>query len=109
MLYIYVENVVYCVRVFCVCHDVNFLLLYCSINFNQDSTLLCVSSDHGTVHIFSTEDPKRNKQSRCARIFTLTHDALIIFVFHISINFGFVITNYMSHLLFVKMICPLRF
>lgn len=35
--------------------------IYC-INFNQDSSLLCVASDHGTVHIFSTEDPKRNKQ-----------------------------------------------
>ncbi len=35
-----------------------------SINFNQDSSLVCVSSDHGTVHIFSIEDPKKNKQSR---------------------------------------------
>ena len=24
-----------------------------SVNFNSDSTLLCVASDHGTVHIFS--------------------------------------------------------
>lgn len=39
--------------------------IYC-INFNQDSTLLCVSSDHGTVHIFAAEDPKRNKQSSLA-------------------------------------------
>ncbi|KAL4241006.1 WD repeat domain phosphoinositide-interacting protein 3 [Mactra antiquata] len=39
--------------------------IYC-INFNQDSTLLCVSSDHGTVHIFSTEDNKKNKQSSLA-------------------------------------------
>uniref|UniRef100_H2YS04 WD repeat domain phosphoinositide-interacting protein 3 n=1 Tax=Ciona savignyi TaxID=51511 RepID=H2YS04_CIOSA len=31
--------------------------IYC-INFNVDSTLLCASSDHGTVHIFSlTEEP----------------------------------------------------
>ena len=39
---------------------------YCShsINFNQDSSLLCVSSDHGTVHVFASEDPGRNKQSR---------------------------------------------
>ncbi|KAL5018626.1 hypothetical protein ScPMuIL_004348 [Solemya velum] len=37
-----------------------------SINFNHDSSLLCVSSDHGTVHIFATEDPKRNKQSSLA-------------------------------------------
>lgn len=36
----------------------------CSINFNQDASLICVSSDHGTVHIFAAEDPKRNKQSR---------------------------------------------
>ena len=35
-----------------------------SINFNQDSSLLCVSSDHGTVHVFASEDPARNKQSR---------------------------------------------
>lgn len=35
-----------------------------SINFNQDASLICVSSDHGTVHIFAAEDPKRNKQSR---------------------------------------------
>lgn len=39
------------------------LILY-SINFNQDASLICVSSDHGTVHIFAAEDPKRNKQSR---------------------------------------------
>ncbi|KAH3869640.1 hypothetical protein DPMN_032809 [Dreissena polymorpha] len=37
------------------------------INFNVDSTLLCVSSDHGTVHIFSTEEnAKKNKQSSLA-------------------------------------------
>lgn len=39
--------------------------IYC-INFNQDSSLLCVSSDHGTVHIFAVDDPKRNKQSNLA-------------------------------------------
>ncbi|TRY84867.1 hypothetical protein DNTS_020489 [Danionella cerebrum] len=37
-----------------------------SINFNQDASLICVSSDHGTVHIFAAEDPKRNKQSSLA-------------------------------------------
>jgi hypothetical protein len=35
-----------------------------SINFNNDSSWLCVSSDHGTVHVFAVEDPKLNKQSR---------------------------------------------
>jgi len=29
--------------------------IYC-INFNCDSTMLCASSDHGTVHIFSLEE-----------------------------------------------------
>uniref|UniRef100_G1KTT2 WD repeat domain phosphoinositide-interacting protein 3 n=2 Tax=Anolis carolinensis TaxID=28377 RepID=G1KTT2_ANOCA len=39
--------------------------IYC-INFNQDASLICVSSDHATVHIFAAEDPKRNKQSSLA-------------------------------------------
>lgn len=34
--------------------------IYC-INFNHDSSLLCVSSDHGTVHIFAVEDVDKNK------------------------------------------------
>ena len=38
-----------------------------SINFNSDSSLLCVASDHGTVHVFSVEDQKLNKQSRYLR------------------------------------------
>ncbi|XP_054283742.1 WD repeat domain phosphoinositide-interacting protein 3-like isoform X2 [Macrosteles quadrilineatus] len=41
--------------------------IYC-INFNHDSTRLCVSSDHGTVHVFSVDDQnqKLNKQSSLA-------------------------------------------
>ena len=31
--------------------------------FSSDSTLLCASSSHGTIHVFSVEDPKKNKQS----------------------------------------------
>ncbi|CAF0728524.1 unnamed protein product [Didymodactylos carnosus] len=38
----------------------NHATIHC-INFNQDSTLLCVSSDHSTVHIFYIEEPHRNK------------------------------------------------
>jgi len=37
-------------------------LIYC-INFNHDSSLLCVSSDHGTIHIFAVGDHKKNRQS----------------------------------------------
>lgn len=32
------------------------------INFNSDSSLLCASSDHGTVHIFSITEGTKNKQ-----------------------------------------------
>jgi len=39
--------------------------IFC-INFNSDSSLLCVSSDHGTIHIFSLEDGNKNKQSSLA-------------------------------------------
>lgn len=40
--------------------------IYC-INFNTESTLICVSSDHGTVHIFALEEKERkNKQSSLA-------------------------------------------
>ena len=39
-----------------------------SINFNHDSSLLCLSSDHGTVHIFAVEDLKKNKQSRYRKV-----------------------------------------
>ncbi len=39
--------------------------IYC-INFNATSTLLCVASDHGTIHIFSLEEKNKNKQSSLA-------------------------------------------
>ncbi|KAB7496602.1 WD repeat domain phosphoinositide-interacting protein 3 [Armadillidium nasatum] len=41
--------------------------IYC-INFSQDSSLLCVSSDHGTIHVFfvEEEDKKKNKVSSLA-------------------------------------------
>ncbi len=38
-----------------------FYCCICSINFNQDSTLLCVSSDHSTVHIFYIEETHKHK------------------------------------------------
>ncbi|XP_046399170.1 WD repeat domain phosphoinositide-interacting protein 3 [Ischnura elegans] len=44
---------------------VNTAQIYC-INFNSNSTLLCVSSDHGTIHIFAVEDQKQNRQSSLA-------------------------------------------
>ncbi|KAF6202304.1 hypothetical protein GE061_004702 [Apolygus lucorum] len=43
----------------------NMATIYC-MNFNQESTWLCVASDHGTVHVFSIEDQKLNKQSSLA-------------------------------------------
>ncbi|XP_008484634.1 WD repeat domain phosphoinositide-interacting protein 3 [Diaphorina citri] len=40
--------------------------IYC-INFNPDSSYLCVSSDHGTVHVFSVDEAQKiNKQSSLA-------------------------------------------
>eukprot|EP01137_Pigoraptor_chileana_P030726 Opistho-2@17620 len=39
--------------------------IYC-INFNHDSTMVCVSSDKATVHIFSLGDESLNKQSSLA-------------------------------------------
>lgn len=45
----------------------NTAAIYC-INFNADSSLLCVSSDHGTIHIFSLEEGAgaRNRLSTLA-------------------------------------------
>jgi len=39
-----------------------------SINFNCESSLLCVSSDHGTVHIFSIGAQHKNRQLQSASI-----------------------------------------
>jgi WD40 repeat protein len=41
--------------------------IFC-INFNKDSTLLCVASDHGTIHIFSVENCGKNKQAALSAI-----------------------------------------
>jgi len=35
--------------------------IFC-VNFNSDSSLLCVASDHGTVHLFSMGQGTKNKQ-----------------------------------------------
>ena len=35
--------------------------IFC-INFNADSSLLCVASDHGTIHIFSISAGTKNRQ-----------------------------------------------
>ena len=34
-----------------------------SINFSPDSSLVCASSSHGTIHIFASEDSTKNKTS----------------------------------------------
>lgn len=44
--------------------------IYC-INFNHTSTNLCVASDHGTVHVFSLDEEKLNKQSNLASVYLL--------------------------------------
>ena len=39
-----------------------------SINFSCDSSLLCASSSHGTIHVFSIDNPSRNKHSPLAGV-----------------------------------------
>ena len=41
-----------------------FFFFLFSINFNADSTLLCASSDHGTVHVFDIEDSQKSSGSK---------------------------------------------
>jgi hypothetical protein len=52
----------------CICLFI-YLQHYFSINFNADSTMMCVASDHGTIHIFALEDQSLNKQSSLASNF----------------------------------------
>jgi len=45
------------------------VLLNFSISFNNDSSLMCVASDHGTIHVFAIDETHKNKQSRwCIRL-----------------------------------------
>ena len=37
-----------------------------SINFNKTATRLCVSSDHGTIHVFILDVPEKNSRSTLA-------------------------------------------
>ncbi len=37
-----------------------------SINFNKTATKLCVSSDHGTIHVFVLDVPEKNSRSTLA-------------------------------------------
>jgi WD40 repeat protein len=41
--------------------------IYC-LNFNSDSSFLCVSSDKGTVHIFAIADQSINRKSTLAQV-----------------------------------------
>lgn len=65
--YFFIRVIEYFILVFCFNYIITLLqaVIYC-INFNHSSTHLCVSSDHGTVHVFSLEDPTRNKHSPLA-------------------------------------------
>ena len=40
-----------------------FIYLFISINFNKTATKLCVSSDHGTIHVFILDVPEKNSRS----------------------------------------------
>ncbi|CAI6364102.1 unnamed protein product [Macrosiphum euphorbiae] len=56
--------------------------IYC-INFNADSTMMCVASDHGTIHIFALEDQSLNKQSmpngpQCVCAFGSENNCIIV-------------------------------
>ena len=44
----------------------NHLILIYSLFYSADSTLLCASSSHGTIHVFSVCDSSKNKQSSLA-------------------------------------------
>lgn len=43
----------------------NHATIYC-INFNKEASLLCVSSDHGTIHVFTLDHPEKNVKSSLA-------------------------------------------
>ncbi|XP_045475842.1 WD repeat domain phosphoinositide-interacting protein 3-like [Harmonia axyridis] len=49
----------------------NYALIH-SINFNHQSTKMCVSSDRGTIHIFALDDPSLNQRSQLAMSSILT-------------------------------------
>lgn len=58
------------VKIVLVYKNLNLRLIFVkSINFNTDSTMMCVASDHGTIHIFALEDQSLNKQSSLASNF----------------------------------------
>lgn len=40
----------------------NHALIYC-INFSQDESLLCVSSDHGTIHVFNVDQQSLSRRA----------------------------------------------
>jgi WD40 repeat protein len=52
----------------------NTATIYC-INFNADSSLLCVSSDHGTIHIFSLDEGGGGGGAKNSKLATLAASA----------------------------------